>query len=458
MGIMKKEQTIKVVLFKYLVSVALGLIVTCILSGILYFILFYFNIILPANYTEQIILNQKSSVSSASTFDKNLLPKDSSYAFLSLNGEVIDTNMSSDLIQKAVAFHNFDFLETAELSFIEIRRVDGSVIVAYSLIPKYAYSWMQIYLPNVNVLFVSIFTLLAFINVCIVTFIYANYLHKKIQIIINASKEISKQNLDFIMKKTDIVEFNYILNALENMKNELSTSLKENWIQTDNKKKQLSALIHDLKTPIAIVNGNVELLKETSLTDNQMMYVDYIEKNAMRITHYSKALIDMSIFESQSIHLQKVNVLKIIERIKEIAKITLLTNHFQIEELNDFENQFINADTDLLDRVFQNIIDNARTYSNEKDMIQLVFEITEEYLYVSVLDQGQGFSKEDLMYASQSFYRGDKSRHSDTHYGLGLYSTKSIIEKHSGKLLLKNRGDVSGAEVIVMLPLLKVTE
>ncbi|MTV64584.1 histidine kinase dimerization/phospho-acceptor domain-containing protein, partial [Streptococcus pneumoniae] len=82
-------------------------------------------------------------------------------------------------------------------------------------------------------------------------------------------------------------EFNDVLNSLDIMKKALSDSLRENWIKEENKRSQISALMHDLKTPVSIVQGNAELLKVTDLTDEQKDYVEYIIKNSTRISDYT---------------------------------------------------------------------------------------------------------------------------------------------------------------------------
>ena len=260
--------------------------------------------------------------------------------------------------------------------------------------------------------------------------------------------------MDFEIGSSHIKEFNDVLNSLDKMKIALSDSLMENWIQEENKRSQISALTHDLKTPISIVKGNAELLKETSLSEEQKTYVDFIVKNSNRISDYSIALMDMN--KSNQINNfepQKVQVTTVVEKIKELAKEITSVNKLILFETINFEDGILMIDIKLFERVIQNILSNAVQYAPAKSIIELSLITTNSKLEISISDQGQGFSKEDLEHGMEQFYRGDKSRHSSINYGLGLYTSAQIIALHSGKILLQNKLSEDGAIVKVELPL-----
>ena len=271
---------------------------------------------------------------------------------------------------------------------------------------------------------------------------------------LEAADKIAKQELDFEIGSSHIKEFNDVLNSLDKMKIALSDSLMENWIQEENKRNQISALTHDLKTPISIVKGNAELLKETSLSEEQKTYVDFIIKNSNRISDYSIALMNMN--RSNQINYfkpQKVQVTTVVEKIKELAKEITSVNKLILSETINFEDRILMIDTKLFERVIQNILSNAVQYAPAKSIIELSLITTNSKLEISISDQGQGFSKEDLEHAMEQFYRGDKSRHSSINYGLGLYTSAQIMALHSGKILLQNKLSEDGAIVKVELPL-----
>ena len=454
MGLNRKGQSLKIIFLKYLFSVGVGLVLAIGLAMIIFNVFYNVGLIIPANYTENQILKNKSNISSAEKFDESLIPNRASYIYLSLDGEIIQSNMNEEIKQKAEKFHNGEEVSTPSLSFIQINRSDGYVVINYQVVPYYTNAWMEKHFPKINSLFVTLLIIFCFMSTFIVTFIWVKHITKQLVPMLEASGKIAKQELDFEIGNSNIKEFNDVLNSLDKMKIALSDSLTENWIQEENKRSQISALTHDLKTPISIVKGNAELLKETSLSEEQKMYVDFIIKNSNRISDYSIALMEMN--KSNQINNfepQKVQVTTVVKKIKELAKEITSVNRRMISETINFEDRILMIDIKLFERVIQNILSNAVQYSPAKSIIELSLITTDNNFEISILNQGQGFSKEDLAYGMEQFYRGDKSRHSSINYGLGLYTAAQIIALHSGKILLQNKLNEDGAIVKVELPL-----
>ena len=265
-----------------------------------------------------------------------------------------------------------------------------------------------------------------------VTLIWVKHMTKQLVPMLEASDKIAKQELDFEVGSSNIKEFNDVLNSLEKMKIALSDSLRENWLQEENKRSQISALTHDLKTPISIVKGNAELLKDTNLSEEQKTYVDFIIKNSNRISDYSITLMDMNKSEQFSnFELKKVQVTKVVEKIKELAKEITSVNKLMLSETINFEDRILMIDIKLFERVIQNILSNAVQYAPERSVIELTLITTNSKLEISISDQGKGFSEEDLEHGMEQFYRGDKSRHSSINYDFGLYTSAQIIALHS---------------------------
>ena len=308
--------------------------------------------------------------------------------------------------------------------------------------------------PKINFLFATLIIIFCFISTFAVTLIWVKRIKRQLSPMLEASDKIAKQELDFEIGSSHIKEFNDVLNSLDKMKTALSDSLTENWIQEENKRSQISALTHDLKTPISIVKGNAELLKETSLSEEQKTYVDFIVKNSNRISDYSIALMDMN--KSNQINNfepQKVQVTTVVKKIKELAKEITSVNKLMLSETISFEDRILMIDIKLFERVIQNILSNAVQYAPERSVIELTLITTNSKLEISISDQGKGFSEEDLEHGMEQFYRGDKSRHSSINYGLGLYTSAQIIALHNGKIFLKNNLSEAGAVVMVELPL-----
>ncbi|MBJ8326204.1 sensor histidine kinase [Streptococcus pacificus] len=456
MGLMSKGRSLKVVFFSYLLSIGVGLMVAVGLALLSFITLYNIGLIVPANYTENLILEKRDTISNATTFDASLIPEDASYIFLTPDDKLKASNMTDSLAKKAQLFHNQEVVATPSESFIEIKRADGYVIINYSLEAHYTNAWMEKYFPKINVLFASLMIFFCFISTLIITFIWAKRITKQLGPILDASEKIANQKLDFEIGKSTIKEFNAVLNSLDKMKIALNDSLRENWQQEENKRNQISALTHDLKTPVAIVQGNAELLKETTLTKEQEIYLDFIVKNANRISDYSKTLMVMNGSNQLSdLNVKKVQSSVIVEKARELAKEIVSVDKHELSEVIDFEDKALMIDMRLFERALQNVLSNAVQYAPKQSLIELRILMTDNKLLLSVLNQGKGFSNEGLAHGLEQFYREDKSRHSSTNYGLGLYISSQIMTLHKGELLLQNKPDKKGAIVTLAFPLIE---
>ena len=400
MGINHKGKSLKFVFIQYLVSVGGGLLLALGLAVLSFFLFSVSSFVLPADHMEKQILESKTVLSQSDPFDSSVLPDNTKFLLLSEDGQVMDSDMDQALKEKALQFHNQEVYSTASSAFMEIKRIDGYLIVQYSLEPQYVNSWMERYFPKLNTVFGILLIVFSFTSIVFITFVWTKRLSKQLVPMLNASEEIAKQNLDFEIGSSNIKEFNHVLCSMDEMKVALGNSLKENWVQEENRRNQISALTHDLETPISIVQGNAELLKNTPLTSE---------------------IVD--------------------------------TNSLTIKESIQVEHRIMNVDLKLLERAVLNVIRNAIEHSKKRPLLELKLETDNYYFYIEIKDNGIGFTKEDLTHATELFYQGDKSRKSQKNHGIGLYSAKKIMEFHHGEILLKNSENGQGAIVVMKLPL-----
>lgn len=456
MELKSKGQSLKYILFKYLLSIALGLVISVGLIIAFISASYQFKWIFPANHTENLILERKIDITTSKNFEKSLLPDNTSYLILSKDEKVIETNMNKNIQDIAFNYHKGSGNSNSNLSFMEIQRSDGYVLVAYDLKPFYRNPWMQKNLPQINILLLILLIIFCLISIITITLIWAKKISKQLNPLLEASEEIGKQNLDFQVKKSNIQEFNAILDSLEKMKVGLSESLRTNWREEEKKRNQISALSHDIKTPLSIIKGNSELLGETNLTKEQETYLNYIRKNTNRIGKYIETLMLVNKSnQANELNFNEIRSKEFVENIEKLAKEFTSTYKLNLLEDINYENNVLIVDLKNFERAFLNILSNAEEHSPKNSSIELLISSKADELQISILDQGHGFTGEDLLYAKDQFYQGDKSRHSKENYGIGLFVAEQIIDMHGGSLVLENRTDESGAKVSILLPVKK---
>lgn len=456
MELKSKGQSLKNILFKYLLSIALGLVISVGLIIAFISASYQFKWIFPANYTENLILEKRTDIATSKNFEKSLLPDNTSYLFLSKDDKVIETNMNKNIKDVAFNYHKGSGNSNANLSFMEIQRSDGYVLVAYDLKPFYKSPWMQKNLPQINILLLTLLIIFCFISIITITLIWAKKISKELNPLLEASEEIGKQNLDFQVKKSNVQEFNAILESLEKIKLGLSESLRTNWREEEKKRNQISALSHDIKTPVSIIKGNSELLGETKLTEEQETYLNYIRKNTSRIDKYIQTLMLVNKSnQANELNFTQIRAKEFVENIEKLAKEFTSTYKLNLLEDINYDDDFLIVDLKNFERAFLNILSNAKEQSPKNSTIKLIICSKAAKLQISILDQGHGFTGEDLLYAKDQFYQGDKSRHSKENYGIGLFVAEQIIDMHGGSLVLENRTDEIGAQVSILLPVKK---
>lgn len=109
-----------------------------------------------------------------------------------------------------------------------------------------------------------------------------------------ATKQVAEQNLDSQVAHSKIKEFEDVLCAFADMKDNLKSSLEKQWEAEQIQKEQIAALAHDLKTPLTVIQGNIDLISETKLDAEQKLYAGYITESSEQMQSYIKLLIDIS--------------------------------------------------------------------------------------------------------------------------------------------------------------------
>lgn len=450
----KKDISLRTIFLRYLVSVGLALILSILVAIYLLNFSYSNSYIIPSNYTENILLKNRNKIENSYTFDENLLPKNTKYLFISKDDRTIKTNMDKTERMDAMRYHGGGQKYIGSTAFMEFAREDGTIIITYNLKPYYRNEWMNKNLPSVNFLFYFIIILFSLLNCLFVTLVWSKILANNLKPILEASNRIGNKDLDFEVKKTIVKEFNEILLSLDNMKTALSESLKKQWAMEEERKTQVAALTHDLKTPISIVVGNAQLLKETELNKEQTEYLSYIMKNIKKITSYTQKLIVVNKtnkLDEANFEIIQSNLLadKIIKFVNEIV---YLNNRRLIVDVNTREAR-MKLDLSLIERAIANIINNSIEYSLDESDIYLNIAENENFFEIEIENEGRAFTKEELIHAKDLFYQGDKSRNSTTNHGLGLYISDQIVRLHGGELILRNRSDTEGANILIKLPL-----
>ncbi len=212
----------------------------------------------------------------------------------------------------------------------------------------------------------------------------------------------------------------------------------------------LSLVTHDLKTPVARIQGLSEVLLNKAasrLTDADRGTVTSIIQATEELNHFITSILELNRIESNRIQLRKeskdVNLLieRCLERFESQARGAGIQLTSNLEPLFP-----IKIDVSLLSKVLNNLIDNALKYSTAGSEVHVESRESGPYVEISVRDQGIGLTEDELKSLFTKFYRAKNDTTTKINgTGLGLYLTKYFVEAHQGSVEVeseKGRGSV----------------
>ena len=455
MGGIKGKQTIPLSLFylKYFAYIFLAMLV---LAASL---LFSFNLMVSnglvylANEPQKQAESAQKVLQEADRITPDLIPELCEYVVFDFEGNKIQGTLNGKDVQKA-----WDALQNNKPNagsdyYTAIQRDTEYCVLQYQISPQYKSSVLRKHLMSPQPLLLLLAILGALIIIITTAIWFGRALRKRLASLAVAVNKIEQQELDFGISPSGIKEIDAILNSMDNMRTALKSSLEQQWRLEQTKNQQMSALAHDLKTPLTIVRGNAELLLESEISDTQKKYAEYIENSSLQMQNYVQTLIEVTkSWQGYQFHKQKVSCDLIFKEIEQqiqglcaVSNVSLLWEcQYTVSEL------FI--DHDLFIRAIVNVASNAIEHTPPDGNVHFSVNERNGSLSIVILDTGTGFSKEALKHGTEQFFMDDASRNSKSHFGIGLYVANSIVQEHGGQLTLENSAETGGGRVTIQIP------
>lgn len=217
----------------------------------------------------------------------------------------------------------------------------------------------------------------------------------------------------------------------------------------------LSLMSHDLKTPVARIQGLAELiLRQGEIPNQQQENMKQIISSTENLDKFITKILNLTKVESNEIKLNRrsKDINKIIEQC--VQKLEFQARNKNIKFNLSLDPLFpLQLDAALIIQVFTNIIDNAIKYSPPGSQVEISSKELKGCVEVVIRDMGQGMDEEEKQQLFTKFFRG-KSHPGDQNKGsgLGLYLSKYFIELHEGSVRVETKKNV-GSEFVIQLPM-----
>lgn len=432
----------------YIFFMGLALLIWAAISLFAFDFLINAGVIYPADYAEYRISEVSEQIKTANEVTADLIPEVCRYVVFSEDGKVLSGDLDEKDVEtawKVLSSNNYSDGKFYKI----IIRTDEYVVLQYRLKPQYKSMWMNEHLPNPENL-LTIFIIICCLGIMqIFAKKFGSGIRKKMTPMREALEQIGDRNLDFKVNYSGVREIDECVVALDDMRYALKISLQKQWETEQEKNRQMSALAHDIKTPLTVVRGNSELLLETELTDEQKNYADYISGSALQIQNYVQTLIEVT--KSQEGIEQtpvKVKVADILTDIKQQTMGLSEVYQHQIKWKEECKGEdIISVVYDHVVRAVMNAVRNAAEHTPEGGVIKISAKYRGGKLAFTVEDSGSGFTPEALAHGTEQFFMDDSSRTGGFHYGIGLFFAKKVAKEHGGEIVLANSRETGGAKV-----------
>lgn len=202
----------------------------------------------------------------------------------------------------------------------------------------------------------------------------------------------------------------------------------------DKKDEFIGLASHELKTPLASINGYLQILGRQIKEEVPRKFLDKALNQVSRITSLVNDLLDVSKIEAGKLQLTSsaFDLRQIIEESIELVQ-QAEAKHIIVFD-SDIEACEVNGDAQRIEQVVINLLSNAIKYAPKADRVEVSLTCTTEKVLVSVRDFGPGIANDKLDHIFSRFYRIDEATPNISGLGIGLYLAHEIISRHNGQI------------------------
>lgn len=284
-------------------------------------------------------------------------------------------------------------------------------------------------------------------SIAAVFLFYKNKLKNPIEELALASRKIGQDNLEFHITYENKDEMGTLCREFERMREQLAKNNKKLWEIIEEEKALRAAIAHDIRSPLTVLKGYQEMLKEYLSDENVDMdkavkMLEESEKQIRRMDTFVETMRKMSSLDKRELISEKITGEQLKKEIQ--AEIDIFERQSEkccVLFYEEMKESFY-GDKEVILEVTENLLLNALRYA--KQQIEIRLSVTREEVRICVEDDGMGFGK-NIKEVTKPFYQ-QNMKDSLKHAGLGMYISRLYCEKHGGRLLLEN-GENVGAVI-----------
>ena len=203
-------------------------------------------------------------------------------------------------------------------------------------------------------------------------------------------------------------------------------------------KKMLSNISHDIKTPMTVILGYLEIMRLNSSGENEMLLK--VEQKAQRVMELINQFFTLAKLEAgdTEIEISKIDVCEACrENVLDFYEL-LTQKEFQVQVDIPEEAVFVRGNKDALQRILFNLISNVVRYGSDGKYIGMFLRSDEKYIYIDVVDKGKGIERGFAQNVFERLFTMEDSRNREIQgNGLGLTIAQNLAHQLGGKITLE---------------------
>lgn len=298
---------------------------------------------------------------------------------------------------------------------------------------------------------------ITFIAAAIISMLALTVITRNVRRVVQDVRKFKEGDLSSRIKIKGKTELNEFGDAFNDMADTIVQNIKDMKTMDNLRRDLIANVSHDLRTPLATIQGYIEtiMMKSDTLSDEERKnYLNTIFSSAERLKNLVSELFELSRLEARE---KKPNPesFSIAELVQDIQQKNLVIAEakkivLKLEFSPDLP--FVYADIGMMEKVLQNLLDNAIKFTQDDGTITISMQPEKDFIIVCVSDTGKGISKEELPNIFDRYQQTDRGNiDENTGLGLGLAIVKKMLEVHDIKIDVQSNEGV-GTSFIYRVP------
>ncbi len=295
---------------------------------------------------------------------------------------------------------------------------------------------------------ILVLVLIFLLSVCLIIILYQRFVYIR-----GMRKTLCKisQKLSEILEtdsEEKLMEFTEDRELIEVMAQINSLLIDRQKIQVDYKKEQmaskkmLSNISHDIKTPLTVILGYLEIMRLNNQQDEMLCKVEIKTKQVLEMINEFFTLAKLEAGDA-SIQLQKINLTESCRESVLGFYELLLQKEYQVDIAIPERKIYVQGESEAIRRVLYNLITNAIRYGSDGNYLGVRISEDNHWAYIEIIDKGKGIEKESAAQVFDRLYTMEDSRNRNIQgNGLGLTIAKNLAMQMGGDIFLDSEPGV----------------